>query len=143
MPLLVKGVQIAARRMPKVISPTVHAVIDLALAGSFIVSGIMAWRRGQQKAALGAWIVAGTELGLALCTDYPAGVVRAISFANHGKIDAGLTGLIGTMPSVMGFDDEEPSGMFRTHAVAVAAVTGLTDFSGDRQLASGRRSRAA
>lgn len=141
--LLEKGVQIATRRLPKVISPGIHAVLDLAVAGSFLVAGVLAWKRGQHKVALSSWMIAGTGLGLAVFTNYPAGIARLISLPAHGKIDAGMSGLIGALPTLMDFGEEDSSRFFRWQAVAVAAVVGLTDFSDSAPARSRSRHRAA
>lgn len=142
MPMLEKGVQAVTNRLPKVISPKTHAIIDFALAGSFIVAGIVSWKQRHKKAAINSFIVAGAELGVALTTDYPGGIAHLISFPARGKIDAGLSGLIGSMPNLMGFSDEWPSWFFRSQAMSMAAVSGLTDFSG-REYRRDRYRRAA
>lgn len=130
MPLMEKGVETIANRMPKIISPKAHAIIDYGMAGSFIVAGAVAWKGEHKAAALSSWIVAGAELALSMMTDYPGGVAKLISFPTHGKIDAGMSGLIGSMPNLMRFSDEWPSWFFRSQGMTMAAVTGLTDFSG-------------
>lgn len=139
MPLLQKGVQMLTRHMPKAISPTAHAILDLAFAGSFLVAGILAWKRREHKAAISSWIIAGSEVGLALATDYPGGVARLISYPTHGKIDAGMSGLISSMPQLMDFASERMGSFFRVQAMSRAAVTGLTDFENKgRALRRGR-----
>jgi len=132
MALLEKGVRAATQRMPKMFSPRAHAAVDLALAGSFAVLGALAWKRNK-KASLCAFVASAAELGLSLITDYPAGVTDWISFPTHGELDIGMSGLVGSMPSMMGFGDEWPSGIFRLKALSIAAVTNLTDFSDDSQ----------
>jgi hypothetical protein len=131
MPVLEKGVQMMTNRMPKVVSPRAHAIIDYALAASFAVAGARSWR-GSKKAAISAFIIAGAELGVAMITDYPGGVAGLISFPAHGTIDAGMSGLIASMPNLMGFGDERQAWFFRVQAMSMAAVTGLTDFEYER-----------
>jgi hypothetical protein len=140
MPLLEKGVHMATGRMPKIISPKVHAIIDFAMAGTFFLMGALAWKRSK-KAAISSFICGGAELTTSLITDYPGGVWPLISFPTHGKIDAGFSGLIGSMPNLMGFSDDPGSWFFRGQGIAMAAVTGLTDFEGERF--EYRRRRAA
>ncbi len=130
MPLLEKGVSAVANRMPKVISPKVHAIIDYGVAGSFILTGILSWKQRHKKAAISSFIIAGTEITVAMLTDYPGGVTPALGFPTHLKIDAGLAGLIGSMPNFMGFSDEWPSWFFRSQGMAMAAVAGLSDTGG-------------
>jgi hypothetical protein len=129
MPLMERGVQVVAERLPKVIPPKVHAIIDYAVAGSFFVIGALAWKNNK-KAAIASFVCGGAELGTAMMTDYPGGVAKLISFPTHGKIDAGFSGVIGSMPNLMGFSDEWPAWFFRGQGMGMAAVVGLTDFEG-------------
>lgn len=130
MPLMQKGVQMLADRMPKVISPKAHAIIDYATAGSFLLAGALLWRKNK-RAALGAFACGAMEAGTAMMTDYPGGVKPVISFRTHGRIDAGFAGFVATLPTVMAFGDEPEAMFFRGQGVALAAVTGMTDFERD------------
>ncbi|MFB3915316.1 MAG: hypothetical protein ACE14M_01195 [Terriglobales bacterium] len=129
MPLLEKGVHTLTGRMPKVISPKVHAIIDYAVAGSFLLAGALAWKR-DKKSAISSFIVGGAGMGIAMTTDYPGGVWKLLSFPTHGKIDVGFAGMISSMPNLFGFDNAAGSWFFRSQGMAMAAVTGLTDFRG-------------
>ena len=53
MPLLDQAARLATRKMPKVITPKAHAMIDYAVAASFFVVGAFLWRRNK-RAAIGA-----------------------------------------------------------------------------------------
>jgi hypothetical protein len=128
MSLLHKGVQVAANRLPKVISPKTHAIIDYATAGSFILAGVLLMRKKHKKAAIGALVCGIAEATTAMLTDYPGGVAKLISFPTHGKIDYGKGGLIMAMPNLLGFDDKSPAVFFRMQSLAITAVTGMTDF---------------
>src|SRR5947199_10469767 len=141
MPLIQKGVQAVADRMPKVISPKTHAIIDYATAGSFLLTGALLWKRNK-RAALGALLCGAMEAGTAMLTDYPGGVKPVISFQTHGRIDAGFAGFVATLPNVMMFGGEPEAMFFRGQGIALAAVTGLTDFSaGTGSRSRTRRSR--
>jgi hypothetical protein len=72
----------------------------------------------------------------ALVTDYPGGVWKALDYQKHGRIDAGLVGAVGTMPTLMGFADADEAPFFKMQSIAEAAVTALTDF--DAMGSSGR-----
>ncbi len=63
-----------------------------------------------------------------MLTDYPGGVWRTMSYRTHGKIDAGLVGATGSMPSLMGFADDDEARFFKIQAIAEATVTAMTDF---------------
>jgi hypothetical protein len=142
MPLLETGVKALSSRMPKIISPRTHAIIDYATAGSFFLMGALLWKN-HKRAAISSFACGAAEATTAMITDFPGGVTGVISFPTHGKIDASLAGLVGTMPNLLAFSDEKEAIFFRTHAVAIAAVTGLTDFAASRSSGHRRRRRAA
>jgi hypothetical protein len=127
MPLSQIAARAVANKLPKVINPTAHAVIDYAMAGAFFALGAYFWRNNK-RAALGAMLCGSATVATSMLTDYPGGVKRVISFETHGKIDAGLAGLAATMPNFLAFKDEEEASFFRTAALAETLVTGLTDF---------------
>jgi hypothetical protein len=129
MPLLEKATMWATNKMPKVINPTVHAIIDYGTAATFFAMAALFWRRNK-RAAISSLVCGGAETVTAMLTDYPGGVTDAISFETHGRIDFGMSGLISSMPNLMRFSDDNESTFFRMQGLAMAAVTGLTDFTG-------------
>ena len=135
MALIQKGVTALTDRMPKVISPKTHAIIDYATAGSFLLAGALLWKRNK-RAALGAMLCGAMEAGTAMMTDYPGGVKPVLSFGTHGRIDAGFAGFVATLPTLLMFGGEPEAMFFRGQGVAIAAVTGLTDFSRDAEVTS-------
>jgi hypothetical protein len=141
MPLLETGVKALSSCMPKIISPRTHAIIDYATAGSFFLMGALLWRN-HKRAAISSFACGAAETATAMLTDYPGGVADVISFPTHGKIDAGMAGLVGTMPALLAFSGEKEAIFFRSQAVAIAAVTGMTEFEASRS-GQRRRRRAA
>ncbi|HWG49792.1 MAG TPA: hypothetical protein VN669_08865 [Candidatus Acidoferrales bacterium] len=129
MPVLEQATKWATNKMPKVINPTVHAIIDYATAASFFSMAALFWRRNK-RAAISCLVCGGAETLTAILTDYPGGVTDAISFETHGRIDFGMSGMISSMPNLLRFSDENESTFFRMQGLAMAAVTGLTDFAG-------------
>lgn len=129
MPLLDQATKWATNRMPKVINPTAHAIIDYTMAASFFAMAAFCWRRNK-RAAVSCLVCGGAETVTSLLTDYPGGVTDAISFETHGAIDFGMAALVSSMPGMMRFSDERESRFFRVQGLAMAAVTGLTDFTG-------------
>jgi len=115
------------RHLPKVASPKTCAVLDYVTAAAFFTAGALFWNQ-RRRASLAAFINGGAILTLALLTDYPGGAKRAISFRNHGRINAGLTGLTASLPKFMGFDNEKEARFFRYAAIARATTVGLTDY---------------
>jgi hypothetical protein len=129
MPILDKAVKWSAKRMPKVINPTAHAVIDYAAAATFFGMAALFWKRNR-RAAIASLACGATEVLAALLTDYPGGAAKQISFETHGSIDLGLSGLVAGLPDAMRFAGEPESRFFRVQGLAIAALTGLTDFTG-------------
>ena len=132
MALMEMGVRTLSNRLPKVIGPKAHAIIDYGMAASFILTGALLWKKSK-RAAIASFICGGNEITTAMLTDYPGGVAKVISFPTHGKIDAGFAGVIASMPNLMGFSDRGYAAFFRAQGLAMAAVTGLTDFEGERE----------
>lgn len=141
--LMEKGVNLLSNNLPKVLSPKTHAIIDYAVvAGGFFAVAGLAWKN-HKRAAVASLICGIAETTVAMLTDYPGGVAKVIDFPTQGRIDAGFSAVVGTMPNLMGFNDEWPAWFFRSHALAMATVTGLTDFTGERHADRSRVYRAA
>jgi hypothetical protein len=122
-----KGIEMAAGRLPKVINPTAHAIIDYAVAGTFLLMGALYWRRNK-KAAISSLICGGAVTANAMLTDYPGGLYKVMSYKSHGRIDAGLAGITGAMPRLMSFSDDPEARFFGAQALAETGVTALTNF---------------
>jgi hypothetical protein len=120
MPLLDQAAKWTTNKMPKVITPKAHAIFGMA---AFF------WRRNK-RAAVSALVCGAAETITALCTDYPGGVVKEISYETHGTIDFGLSGMVASLPDMLRFADEPESRFFRVQGLGLATVTGLTDFTG-------------
>jgi hypothetical protein len=129
MPLLERSAKWATNKLPKAIGPKAHAAIDYAAAASFFGMAALFWRRNQ-RAAVSCLFCGAAETMAALLTDYPGGITRAITFETHGAIDFGLTGLVAGLPGIMRFAKEPEARFFRMQGLALAVVTGLTDFTG-------------
>lgn len=61
-----------------------------------------------------------------LCTDYPGGVGKHLSFETHNNIDLAMSGIVSSIPSVLHFADEPEAHYFRAQGLAIAAVAGMT-----------------
>jgi hypothetical protein len=128
MPLLHREAKFAVRRMPKVINPTTHAVLDYLVAGSFLLKTAVLWKRNR-RAAAASLICGGASLANALVTDYPGGAFRKISFRTHGRNDSAIAGFTAAAPRLLGFADDPESRFFNVGALAETVITGLTDFN--------------
>ncbi len=127
MPLWHYGVRFAARKMPKVIKPTTHAVLDYVVAGGFLLMAARFWKCNR-RAAMGSLICGGATMANAMLTDYPGGVFRVMDYRTHGRIEAGLAVLSASTPRFLDFEDEAEARFFSLQALAETTVTGLTDF---------------
>lgn len=128
MPLWQQGAKLVARKMPKVIDPTTHAVLDYVVAGSFLLIASALWKRNR-RAASGSLLCAGATLANALVTDYPGGVFRLIDYKTHGRNDAAIAGLTATVPRLLGFRDQPEARYFKVEALTETTVIGLTDYN--------------
>lgn len=129
MPFLDQAAKWATNRVPKVINPTVHAIIDYGVTASFFAMAGLFWKRNK-RAAVSCLVCGAAETITAVLTDYPGGLVDEISFETHGSIDFGMAGLVSSLPDMMRFAGEPESRFFRLQGVSLAVVTGLTDFTG-------------
>ena len=132
MPLVQKGILAFSDRIPKVISPTAHAVADYATLGGFILMGALLWKRNR-RAAIASLACAGAEAANTLLTDFPGGVAASISFQTHGRIDACLAAAAGSLPNFLAFAEAPEARFFRLMGLNITLVHALTDF-GSSQL---------
>jgi len=102
-------------------------VLDYAVAGSFLLMGVLFWKRSK-RAAIGSLVCGGAAAANIMLTNYPGGTRKVISYKSHGRIDAGLAGLTAAVPRIMRFDDEREARFFEIEALANTAIAGLTDF---------------
>jgi hypothetical protein len=127
MALLQKSVTAFSNRLPKVLGPGAHCIIDYSIAALFFSAGALFWRRHKSASVSALLCGAGVMLNT-LFTDYPGGVVRAVNFETHGKIDMGLAGISATIPRLMGFGDDPQARFFEATAVAETLAAGFTDY---------------
>lgn len=111
----------------KIINPAAHAVLDYAAAATFIGMGFGLRRRNPQAARC-AFMNGAAVLGLSLLTDYPGGVLKAISFQTHGVLDTIQAGLTALGPALMGFDRTPEARLFYAQAGAEGAIVAATDW---------------
>src|SRR4051812_40275554 len=104
MPTLNSIAKIAAKPLPRMISPRSHAIIDYVSVGSFFASAGWFWRRNK-RAAIAALLCGGAKLAVCLLTDYPGGPRKPINFHARREIDLGLAAMVATMPEFLSFKD--------------------------------------
>lgn len=144
MALLQKSASIFSNRLPKVLGPQTRTIVDYSIAGLFFSAGVLFWSR-HKSASISALLCGAGVMLNSLFTDYPGGVVRAISFETHGKIDVGLAGITASIPGLMGFADDAQARFFEATAVAETLACGFTDYHDEpeREAASWRREHIA
>jgi len=125
------GARALSNRLPKVISPRTHAIIDYATAGTFFLMSKLMWKR-HKRAAIAALACGINETTNAMITDFPGGVAGVISYPTHLKIDTGFAGIVASLPNLLGFTDEWPSIYFRSQGMAIAANAGMSQVGPTR-----------
>ncbi len=91
------------RRLPKVIGPKTHGMIDYGHAAFFFGVALLC-RRSNKPAALAALGTGALVLVQSLLTDYLLGVKPVISFETHGKMDAAFASASWAIPRTLGFN---------------------------------------
>jgi hypothetical protein len=122
-------------KIPKVISPTTHGVIDYAHAAFFFTLGILcrrSHRRATRRAASAAFATSGFLLAQSLLTDYRLGVNPVFPFATHGKMDATFASTSWLIPRIFGFRGTPAAKIFEMNSLAEASVVEMTDWSNQR-----------
>ena len=111
------------------ITAEAHAVLDYAVAATFIVKG-MSLLSSHRRAAGLALLNGGMVLGMSLMTDYPGGVWRRLSFKTHRTGDMLQAALAGFGPVLLGFHRDPQAAFFYTQAASEAGVIAATDWDG-------------
>jgi hypothetical protein len=112
----------------KPMTPRVHAVLDDAVASTYLATGMWLSGRHRRAAAL-AFANGALVLGLSLLTDYPGGIWRLISFKSHGVADGMQAGLAGIGPMLLGFPNDAEAAFFYGQAASEVGVIAATDWN--------------
>jgi hypothetical protein len=131
MSLLNTGVDVLENKLPKVISPTAHGIIDYSHAAFFFILGVCC-TRSNKRAASAAFATGGFILVQSLLTDYRLGVKPVLSFETHGKMDAVFASSSWLIPQVFGFQGTPAAKVFALNSLAEASVVGMTEWDSER-----------
>ena len=142
MAFLHRSASICSTRLPKVLGPSVHSFVDYSLAALFVTAGVLFWKRHKNASVSALLCGAGVMLNC-LLTDYPGGIVPAISWETHGKIDVGLAGITAALPGLMGFGDDAQARFFEASAVVETLAAGFTDYRSHLEIQEQKRHSAA
>lgn len=120
----------AEKRLPKVISPRTHGIVDYCHAAFFF--GV-AWfcRRKEPRAAAAALAAASFLLVEALLTDYPLGAAKIIPFETHGKMDTAFAATSFMIPKMFGFSESPAAAIFRGNGFAESSVVAMTNYDSE------------
>ncbi len=118
-------------RLPKVIGPKTHGIIDYAHA-TFFFSLALLFRKNNKPAALASLCTGSFVLVQSLLTDYPLGIKPLISFETHGKMDVAFASASWMIPKVFGFSETKAAKIFETNSAVEGTVVGMTDFNSER-----------
>ncbi|MBV8671884.1 MAG: hypothetical protein JOZ33_00500 [Acidobacteriaceae bacterium] len=118
-------------RLPKVISPTTHGIIDYAHSAFFFTVGLLC-SRSNKRAAAAAFATSGFILAQSLLTDYRFGAKPVIPFETHGKMDSVFASSSWMLPLVFGFRGTKAAKVFEVNSLAEASVVGMTDWNSER-----------
>jgi hypothetical protein len=114
--------------VPKLISPRVHAWLDVAVTGYFLTLGAIFAARGKGGPATAAFVNAGMVAGVSLFTDYQGTGEKPINFKMHGTLDAIQAATAALGPVLHGFASEPESAFFYGQAANEVAVIAFTDW---------------
>jgi hypothetical protein len=117
-------------KLPKVITPAAHSVIDYAHVAFFLTTGLVLWNKNR-RASIAALGTGAFVLVQSLLTDYPGGVLPRISFKTHGRMDAGFASASTVIPRLLAFDQTPAAEIFHVNSVVEACVVGLTQFESE------------
>jgi len=118
----------AFRNVPKMVSPKVHAWLDVAVTGYFLGLGLWFAARGKAGPAAAAFENAAMVAGVSIMTDYEGTGEKPISFKLHGTLDAVQATAAALGPVLHGFADEPEAAFFYGQAANEVAVIATTDW---------------
>jgi len=119
--------RIAVPGVPKTIGPGKHAMLDYGVAFTFFSLAAKFWNSHRPAATL-AIINGAMVLGVSMCTDYPGGLWRKISFPMHGALDVMQAATAGLGPVLMGFGSDPEAKTFYGQALSEVGVIAATDW---------------
>ena len=131
MPFTTVALQQIEARLPKIISPTTHGIIDYCHAAFFAGMAAVCWKTNK-RAAIAAAGTSALVLVESLLTDYKPGVKRILPFTVHGQIDGGFAAISLAIPKTFGFAGTNEAKIFQINAFVEATVVGLTDWNDER-----------
>jgi hypothetical protein len=115
-------------KIPKLISPKLHAWLDVAVTGYFAALGLWFAAQGKRRPATAAFVNAGMIAGVSLLTDYEGDGGKPINFKLHATLDAVQATKAALAPLLYDFAEEPASVFFYGQAANELAVIASTDW---------------
>lgn len=114
--------------MQKPINGRMHGMMDYAtVAAAAAAPRVLGFPRRAESLTYG---LAAGFLGLALLTDYPLSLRKAVPFRGHGAADVAVGMALPFLPWLLGFADNRRARDFFLGLTAITAVTAaLTDWT--------------
>ena len=131
MALMNQATEALKTKLPKVISPATHGIIDYAHSAFFFTVGLLC-SRSNKRAAAAAFATSGFILAQSLLTYYRFGAKPVISFETHGRIDSIFASTSWMLPLAFGFRGTKAAKVFEVNSLAEASVVGMTDWNSER-----------
>jgi hypothetical protein len=131
MSLINQSLDAVESKLPKIIGPTAHGLIDYAHSAFFLTVGLL-FSRSNKRAACAAFATSGFILVQSLLTDYRFGAKPVISFETHGKMDSVFASSSWLVPVAFGFKGTNAARIFELNSLAEASVVGMTDWNSAR-----------
>jgi hypothetical protein len=114
--------------MLKVLNPTIHGVLDYALAFFFLIApGIFDF---PENAATLSYVIGALYIGVSLITRYPLGIWKMVPFPTHGVLETLMAISWLALPWLLGFSEHAAARNFYLLAgVGLLSVVALTNYS--------------
>jgi hypothetical protein len=111
----------------RVLSERAHGYLDYATIVYLAFAPTIFGFSGTPAAVF--YVLAMVHLTLTLSTSYALGLVRVIRFSWHGALEAVVVPLLGAMPWIAGYADNDPArNVSMATAIGIATVALLTDY---------------
>lgn len=111
----------------KILSPTIHGVLDYAVGAAFLLAPTLLGFR--EQAAVLSYVIGVLFIGAAIVTRYPLGLLKLLPFPVHGVIETIMALGFIAAPWLFGFSGQPAARNFFVGAgVALLAVVAMTDY---------------
>lgn len=113
----------------KILSPTVHGVLDYVVVLLFALAPTLFGFTGLPATV--SYVLASVHLVMTLCTAFPLGIIKLVPFPLHGGIEVAVVLALAVIPWALGFADVPAArNFFLSAAALIALVVVLTNYRG-------------